>query len=164
MCMETEKQVTHYHVNMAAFLQLGKWFDYLKEQGVYDNTRIIIVSDHAYGLEQFDIYCNGQNMEFFTPLLMVKDFNSTGFTVSEEFMTNGDTPTLATSGIIDNPVNPFTGKPINSDAKNGPQTTFYCYYWDIPYNPGNTFHEGSWYTFTGGDPHDPDNWVYLGEH
>ena len=164
MRMETEKQVTHYHVNMAAFLQLGKWFDYLKEQGVYDNTRIIIVSDHAYGLEQFDMYCNGQNMEFFTPLLMVKDFNSTGFTVSEEFMTNGDTPTLATSGIIDNPVNPFTGNPINSDAKNGPQTTFYCYYWDIPYNPGNTFHEGSWYTFTGGDPHDPDNWVYLGEH
>ena len=48
---------------------------------------------------------------------MVKDFNSTGFTVSEEFMTNADTPTLATESIIENPTNPFTGKPINSDRK-----------------------------------------------
>lgn len=164
MQMEDEVQITHYHVNMAAFMQLGKWFNYLKEQGVYDNTRIIIVSDHGKDLRQFDMDCSGQDMEYFAPLLMVKDFNATGFTVSEEFMTNGDTPVLATDGIIDNPENPFTGNPINSDAKNGPQTAFYSYYSDVTYNQGNVFHEGSWYRFNGGDMHDPDNWVYLGDH
>lgn len=46
--METELQVTHYQSNMAALLQLGEWFDYLRDNGVYDNTRIILVADHAF--------------------------------------------------------------------------------------------------------------------
>lgn len=164
MQMETPYQVMHYHVNMAAMLQLGKWFDYLRENDVYDNTRIIIVSDHGRALSQFDITCNGEDMEYLLPLLMVKDFNSTGFTVSEEFMTNADVPTIAFSGIIDNPVNPFTGNPINSDGKDGPQTALISDYWDTQYNKGNTFLPGSWYTFLGGDPHDQDSWVYSGDY
>jgi YidC/Oxa1 family membrane protein insertase len=36
----------HYHVNAAAYLLLARWFEFLRENGVYDNTRIIIVSDH----------------------------------------------------------------------------------------------------------------------
>lgn len=164
MQMETPYQVMHYHVNMAAMLQLGKWFDYLRENDVYDNTRIIIVSDHGRALGQFDITCNGEDMEYLLPLLMVKDFNSTGFTVSEEFMTNADVPTIAFSGIIDNPVNPFTGNPINSDGKDGPQTALISDYWDTQYNKGNTFLPGSWYTFLGGDPHDQDSWVYSGDY
>lgn len=39
---------------MAAMLRLGEWFDYLREEGVYDNTRIILVSDHGYRLEQIE--------------------------------------------------------------------------------------------------------------
>lgn len=31
-------KLQHYHINVAAYLQLGKWFDYLKENGVYGNT------------------------------------------------------------------------------------------------------------------------------
>ena len=37
----------HYYSDMAAFLQLGRWFDSLRGQGVWDNTRIIVVSDHG---------------------------------------------------------------------------------------------------------------------
>ena len=162
MSMTTEEQVIHYHVNMAAFLQLGKWFDYLRENDVYDNTRIIIVADHGWGLNQFGISCEDQDIESFMPLLMVKDFNSKGFTISDELMTNGDTPSIATSGIIENPVNPFTGNPINSELKNGPQTIFYSDIVQPELNNGNTFLPGSWYSVEG-DPHDPDNWVYLGE-
>ena len=40
-------------------------------------------------------------------------------------MTKDDTSVLATEGLIDDPVNPYTGNPINSDAKNGPQTVFF---------------------------------------
>jgi hypothetical protein len=39
-----------YHVAMAALLLRGKWFDFLLENGVYDNTRIIIAPDHGSSL------------------------------------------------------------------------------------------------------------------
>ncbi|MBO4604245.1 MAG: sulfatase-like hydrolase/transferase, partial [Clostridiales bacterium] len=163
MQMANEKQVIHYHTNMAAFLRIGDWLDYLKENGVYDNTRIIFVSDHGRDLDQFHVFCNDKDMEFFMPLLMVKDFNAKGFTVSDEFMTNADTPALATSGIIDHPVNPFTGKDINSDAKQGPQKIFYSDFIDSTEVSGNTFTPGSWYNYQGNDPLDPSNWSYLGD-
>ena len=162
--MSDTNQVSHYHVNMVTFLRLGECFDYLRELGVYDNTRIIIVADHGRCLDQFDIKCNGEDMEFFMPLLMVKDFNSTGFVVSEEFMTNADVPELATAGLIENPVNPFTGNPIDSSPKNGPQTVFLLNDCEPTANNNSTFDPGSWFVFTGGDPHDPENWTYLGDH
>lgn len=117
--MKDDYQLTHYHVNAAALIRLGKWFDWMREQGVYDNTRIIVVSDHGRNLEArpdwiFDDYLDVMRVN---PLLMVKDFNATGFTTSDEFMTNADVPTLAMTGVIDSPVNPFTGNPVDSSAK-----------------------------------------------
>ena len=103
-------------------------------------------------------------MEFFMPLLMVKDFNSTGFTVSEEFMTNADVPVIATEGLIENPLNPFTGNPINSQFKNGPQTVFLLNDCEPSASSGSTFDPGAWFIFEGGDPHNAENWTYVGEH
>ncbi|MBR3142726.1 MAG: sulfatase-like hydrolase/transferase, partial [Clostridiales bacterium] len=160
--MTTDEQVTHYHVNMAAFLRLGEWLDYLREEGVYDNTRIIIVSDHGSDIGQFPIDCNGTNIEPYFPLLMVKDFNSTGFTVSDEYMTNADTPTIATSGLIKDPVNPFTGNPINSEQKYDAPYIFFSNDFEIDYSGSNTFLPGSWFTVEG-DPHLSENWKYLGD-
>ena len=162
MKMESQYEVIHYHVNMATFIQLGKWFDYLRENGVYDNTRIILVSDHARGLGQFDITCEGQDMEFYFPLLMVKDFDSKGFTVCKDSMTNADTPTLATNGLINNPRNPFTGNPINSDPKFGIRYIYFTDFISAADNSGNTFDRGKWYRLDG-DPHDPKSWKYIGE-
>ena len=164
MRMETEDQIIHYHVNMASYIALGEWFDYLRENGVYDNTRIILVADHGRNLGQFDVICNDEDMEYFMPLLMVKDFDAKGFTVSEEFMTNADTPVIATSGLIEDPVNPFTNNPITSDAKSDFRTVFLSTIISTETNGGNTFLPGSWFTFKGGDIHDPDNWEYLGDY
>ena len=102
-------------------------------------------------------------MEFFMPLLMVKDFGAKGFTVNEDFMTNADTPSLATAGIINDPKNPFTGNQISSKLKEGPQTVFYSKIFITDLNNGNTFFPGSWYSLNG-NPHDPANWKYLGDH
>ena len=119
--MENSVQISHYHSNMAALLQLGKWFDWMKENDVYNNTRIIIVSDHGRELNQFDYmhFTNPElNLEWLNPLLLVKDFDANGdISTDNTFMTNADVPTLATEGIISNPVNPFTGKTISSDRK-----------------------------------------------
>ena len=53
----------------------------------------------------------------FHPLLMVKDFGAEG-TLKEDmtFMTNGDVPSLALKGIVENPVNPFTNKAVPLDT------------------------------------------------
>ncbi len=126
--MDKTSHKAHYHVNMAAFLQLGKWLDYLRENRVYDNTRIILVADHGhYGLGQFDymimkhiydkVYDTAFDVESVNPLLMVKDFNAKGFAVSGEFMTTADVPALAVKDVIPNPTNPFTGKEISDREK-----------------------------------------------
>ena len=162
--MENEIQILHYHANMAAMLKLGDWFDYLRENGVYDNTRIILVSDHGRNVEQLEeaIFDLGGDealdSEWFRPMLMIKDFNATGFTTSNEFMTNADTPTLALEGLIDNPVNPFTGKKIDNREKTGhEQYVFFSNIWSVDENNGNVFMPGDWYAVHG-DTWNADNW------
>ena len=147
--METEQQIIHYHANMASMIQLGRWFDQLRALGVYDNTRIILVSDHATGLGQYeDLFrIDGiqEDLMRYNPLLMVKDFNSRKFTADMTFMTNADTPVLALQDLVDNPINPFTGKPINSLPKSdGEQVIFTSMLWDVNVNNGNTFLPDGW--------------------
>ena len=161
--MYSSDQVSHYHVNMAAFIKLGEWFDYLRENGVWDNTRIILVSDHGTAVGYYDVLCVNKEMGGFLPLLMMKDFGATGFTVCEDFMTNADTPVLATDGIIKNPVNPYTGNPINSDLKTGKEKVFLSGDYVLAKNRGKTtFGMASWYIVEG-NPHKSNSWRYIGE-
>ena len=167
LTMETEYQFEHYQANMAAFLQIGSWLDYLKENGVYDNTRIIIVSDHGNEVNQLESLIledeNGvsQDLEYYYPLLMVKDFNAKDFSVSEEFMTNGDVPTLATEGIIVDPMNPFTGKTINSSEKTAhDQYVFVSEEWHVESNSGNVYLPGLWLSVQK-DMRDKNNWKIM---
>lgn len=128
--MDNYDQMYHYQVNMAALLQLGRWFDYLKENGVYDNTRIILVGDHGQALGQIEELLEGDWLDAMAlnPLLMVKDFNAQGFSEDRTFMTNADVPTIATKDLIENPVNPYTGKELSEDPKKkGPVTIRYKY-------------------------------------
>ena len=117
-----------YHTNMAAFKRLATWIKYLKENGVYDNTRIIFVADHSRATTEDCIEADSAlddqiagdkytGRGHFHPLLMMKDFGATG-SLKEDmtFMTNGDVPSLALNGIIENPVNPFTNKAIPLDT------------------------------------------------
>jgi YidC/Oxa1 family membrane protein insertase len=112
----------YYHINTAFYLQFGKWLDELKKNGVYDNTRIIIVSDHGSGvnahLADTDIPIPGERRESYNPVLLVKDFHSRGeLKTDNAFMSNGDVPVLALKDIIDDPVNPFTGRSLKDNPK-----------------------------------------------
>ncbi|ERJ94492.1 YidC/Oxa1 family membrane protein insertase [Treponema lecithinolyticum] len=111
-----------YHVNAAALKLLGKWFEYLQQNGVYDNTKIIIVSDHGTN-ERFPAFEHFPQTGNMYPgqanaLLMVKDFNA-DFPLKTDttFMTNADVPFLAAQGSIQNPINPFTQQPITDGGK-----------------------------------------------
>ncbi len=148
---------SHYQSNVAALIQLGKWFDYLKQLGVYDNTRIIVVADHGYGVDMNlldeliidkEIPPGIGDAETYFPLLLVKDFNSSGeIKTSDEFMTNADVPTLAFSNLIKNPTNPFTGKAINNSEKTAhDQYIIASYDFDIAKNNGNQYLPAIWFS------------------
>lgn len=109
-----------YHTNAAALIMLGEWFDHLRQQGVYENTRIVIVADHGDKLGNFPqlILDNGTDMEQANPLLLYKDFGDGEFKISYEFMTNADTPVLAVKDLVDDPENPFTGAKLDGHEKN----------------------------------------------
>ena len=101
---------------------------------------------------------------YYNPLLMIKDFNATGFSTDYTFMTNADTPTYALQGIVENPVNPFTGNPINNDAKFAPeQHIFLSEDWSVNSNNGTTFNWGTWISLSNQDIFDEDNWEVIGE-
>lgn len=99
-----------------------KFFDYLKAIGCYDNTRIIVVSDHGT-TTQVDELENDESLKInkqnVVASLLVKDFDEHGEVKTDmTFMTNADTPYLATEGIVENASNPFTGLPFKIDDKN----------------------------------------------
>lgn len=167
--MQNAWQMTNYQVNMATMIQLGKWFDYMRENDVYDNTRIIIASDHAYFGYQLDelLYNDDhfalKDLALFYPLLLVKDFGSEEFTTSTEFMTQADVPTLAVDSLIENPVNPFTGKEINNDEKYAHDQYVICSWeYDIAINNGKTFIPSRWYRVKD-NMLDLNNWTLLDE-
>ena len=162
--METTSQATSYCVNMATYIQLGKWFDYLRENGCYDNTRIILVSDHGRNVHVLDkIGESDVVVEYFMPVLMVKDFNATGLNTSEDIMTNADVASLAVDGLIDNPANPFSGNPLDGHEKNvNGMTVFYSDKCNLEDNHGNVFVPGKWFEVHD-NPHILNNWSYLGE-
>ncbi len=167
MDVDSAYKMAAYQCNMAALLKLGEWFDYMRSEGVYDNTRIIIVSDHGFDLSLFDdaFTSDDRNIVQYNALLMVKDFNSSGFSVDDQFMTNADTPTVAMDGLIDDPINPFTGKTVNNDAKYaGEQHIFYTDISQTDENNGTKFLPGTWYAFSGQDIFDAGNWRKLGDY
>ena len=162
--MENEEQVAHYHANMAALLQIGQWLNYLRENDVYDNTRIIIVADHGKDLGHIDTltYHNGiDGGDLYFPLMMVKDFHSEDFTTSTEFMTNADVPYLAVNGLLENPTNPFTGKPItNSEKTAHDQFVILTKIWNVSENNGNTYRESRWASVKD-NIWDSGNWTFY---
>lgn len=167
LAMNNFTQIASYETNMASIIQLGNWFDYLREIGVWDNTKIILASDHAFETYQLnDLILNDtgtvtNDMEYFTPLLMVKDFNSTGFNTSDEFMTNADIPTIAFESTVKNPVNPYTNKKIDNQEKYAHKqyiiSSDYC---TVNINNGNQFLPADWYT-TQDSVWDKSNWKLV---
>ena len=154
-------QVQQYQSQMAVFLQIGQWLDYLREEGVYDNTRIIIVSDHGYsfGVPGLNASELGLDLAVTNPVLMVKDFGSNdAFSVNGQFMTNADTPILAFQGLVQEPLNPFLQTEI-TDQDKGNEKQVVCFTeWNIEVNNGTVFSNPSYYSLKGQDIFEAENW------
>lgn len=108
-----------YINDTATMYSVSRWLSWLKENDIYDNTRIIFVSDHGSGNNALSkklfssSNIDGYAKSHLNPILLVKDFSERGELKTDmEFMTNADVPTIALNGIVKNPSNPFTGNPI----------------------------------------------------
>lgn len=122
--------------NAATYVALADWFDWMREVGVYDNTRIIIVSDHGfdYGIAD-NVADSDLEISDFRPVLLVKDFDSHGFSVDERMMSNADVPAIATDGLIEDAANPFTGERFRFFSEAGDEAYMLA---GIPWNTGDT--------------------------
>ncbi|WP_062428610.1 hypothetical protein [Treponema endosymbiont of Eucomonympha sp.] len=112
-----------YQMTFASFLLLKQWFDFLKANDVYDNTRIILVFDHGRGNANYPeniALPDGNNLQSYNALLMVKDFDSrtnTAFSVDNTFMTNADVALFVAKDIASK--NPFTANELSTDKESG---------------------------------------------
>ena len=115
-----EFSIKHLYANGASIECMLSFIEFLKNNNIYDNTKIIIVSDHA--LYDINTSFNIANTNLilidpFNALLLYKDFNSKGeIKIDTNFMTIADTPYLATKHIP-NIKNPFNNKLITNDYK-----------------------------------------------
>lgn len=166
LVMTSNIQAASYQVNMATLMQLGRWFDYMREEGVYDNTRIILAADHGrttiYESDEHRLQGLDDIVRYY-PLLMMKDFDSKEFTTSEEFMTNADVPALAVKDTINDPINPFTGKEIGyGDKAVNAQYIIVSEEFSALENNGTQFLPSKWYSVHS-DMRDASNWKLLSE-
>ena len=111
-----------YSSMAGAMHRLGEFFDYLKANGAYNNSRILIVADHSSSGYEKDFEWDEKFERLrpgrYHPIFMFKDFGAEGdFTTSDEFMTNADGPAMLLEGIVENPKNPFTGETVTNAAK-----------------------------------------------
>ena len=139
----------HYNSTFGAIKRLEEFFDYLKENNVYDNTRIIIVADHGGGSGLDELIPQQKNDTVsaivYNPLLLFKDFNADGgIKTSYEFMTNADTPILAAKGLVEKLENPFTHKNLEEQVQKSPAKIAIFTYWSPDGQNKNTFNIQGW--------------------
>ena len=96
----------HYHTNAATLRLLGQWFAWMRANGVYDNTRIVIASDHGRHFRgennTLDTDFDKSEVAAWNALLLFKDFGASGeFRTDSTFMTVADVPSLAIHGKDD---------------------------------------------------------------
>ena len=114
-----ESTENHFYANYLAHESCARFFRFLKDNGCWDNSRIIIAGDHGSG----GIRVKGMNFidafagfdfypESLIPLIMMKDFDSNGkLNKDYTFMTLADIPALATKDLpVELQKNPFTEK------------------------------------------------------
>ena len=90
----------HYFTERHAIHFIADFIAALKKFGVYDNTRIVIFSDHGEGdsWKLRNVYPNYPGRP--NALMLIKDFNSTGpMRTSDALMSCEDVPALLLDGI-----------------------------------------------------------------
>lgn len=111
-----------------SLLRVADYFDFLQRAGVYDNTKIVIVSDHGIVGPVEDrssraVAGGTTDAQYVASrsVLLVKERNATGaLKISEEFMPNAEMPRIVCEEI-GGCVNPYLdNRPIVADGRDDP--------------------------------------------
>jgi hypothetical protein len=95
----------HYYGAKEALVRVNEWVKWLKKNNIYDNTKIIIISDHGFARAYDSMFAHQDSKDDVTyssyhATLFVKDFNQTGLLeINNDFMTTADVPYLALKDI-----------------------------------------------------------------
>lgn len=122
-----DNDLGHYHVNASAHKRVAVYLDAIRKMGCWDNTRIIIASDHGRGIPTpaFGDSDMGKRYAMFNPLFLVKDFGSNeSLRTDNTFMTLADIPFIAKAGLDLSDENPFTHKKMADFIK---KDVIHCY-------------------------------------
>ncbi|AEM22095.1 inner membrane protein [Brachyspira intermedia PWS/A] len=141
-----ENSTRHFYANIASINILTNFIDFLKENDVYDNTKIIVVSDHGRDVNTTVFENKLKFVSWYNALLMYKDFNSHGnIKIENNFMTIADVPYLATKHI-QGITNPFNNKIITNDYKTNGANIILLKTWDISKQFYNRYNFDIFYT------------------
>jgi hypothetical protein len=120
-----EDTVAIYQTTKCAVQSLAKFMDWLRVNGIYDNTMVVLASDHGWLsynplLGHLRSAKDQQRYSMFQAFLMVKDFNvSAPLAESREFISNANVPGIlceTIGGCFDR----TTGKTIDRQPLQGP--------------------------------------------
>lgn len=169
---KTLSSVQHLYTVAATMKHIADWINWLKENNVYDNTRIIIASDHGrnvfnpmFSKQKFasqGLLSEVENhVSWFHSTLMVKDFNSTSeFKTSDKFMTSADVPWLSLEGIAEG-INPYTNNKIKEPTNKLPWVGVYTP-WRLEDNLKSKYKVNNYFIINNPDIFDVDNWQDQG--
>ncbi len=163
------KSVKHLYTDIAALRLLSDWFEWMKENDVYDNTRIIVVSDHGrsvinpmFKVQQLTFSKRKTHVAFYHNLLLVKDFEKRGKVKRNvEFMTTCDVPYLAMKDIVIG-VNPYTKNPIE-ERKNKYPFIIYHTHWRMSSQKKNKYDIIEKFSVKGNSIFNIKNWQLYNE-
>lgn len=165
----TDFEYNHYLAEQANLKALARWLQWLKKAGLYDRTRIVVVSDHGgydthtlmevlgrvsqRGREGKD---SDSNPGLRYPLLLWKDFGAQGELRVDEthLMTNGDGLDLLLKGIVEVPPK-YSGDWTNPNRIRWYESTN-DWGFEKGHIPANEYE-------VRGTMFNKDNWNYLGE-
>jgi len=155
----------HYVAARCALRIVADYMTWLRDAGVYDNTKIVIVSDHGIAGRVEDhssrAVAGGTKSADYVrsrSVLFVKERNAHGtLRISEAYLPNAETPRIVCEEI-GGCVNPYlNNKSIEAHGRHDP---FYVDFvpWQFNEQAPNAFRIESTMTLTGGDPYDKAGW------
>ncbi len=136
------------------------WIQWMKEVNIYDNTKIVIASDHGSSSflssnDKGDIYAKEGDI---FALLMVKDFYERGnIKISQQLMSNADIPSILASGIPEHSFPELQQDPIMTNREEIALKHFVS---ESDYNLALTDFELKYAITVQGDVYDKEKWVF----
>lgn len=157
-----EETAAIYQTTRCAVQALGRYMEWMKEKGIYDNTMIVIASDHGWTSKNPLLKNVKEQTRFsmFQSFLMVKPFATadTPLRQSKEFISSANVPGMLCD-VLGGCLDRVTGKTIRHVPLTEPVTLF-----ETPWQPSgqnsDTYVVDAMYQVSG-DVTNSDSWKQL---